>query len=229
MRLGTANIQNFPDMSPAAVAADALTVAANTNLCGLQEIQPTEDTPVVMGSLGPHWQVWGKHRECPIAWNTRRWNLQWGNVVPFDRPKLPRPQNRHAGVVSVVLESVDRPHLPPFAVVNTHLVAGGMNGPHLPTIAARWKVEWGMFQDEALRLWRQGLTVFAVGDLNHPRPNKLRPHDSFRWLSPMGTPDHIGVLENLDSVRLAAPHHERKPLNSDHGLHVVSGRMERLD
>lgn len=227
--LGTANIRNFPDLHPHQVAADTLTIMANVTLAGLQEIQPGEDTDVVLHELGPHWRMVGRDRETPIVVNQRRWEVLDHHLLPFSRPALPRPQNRFGAVTSVILQSVERRGLPPFAVVNSHLVSGGYNGPKLPVVADRWRVEWGMYQDEALRLWKQGLTVFATGDLNNPRPPRLRPHDDFSWLSPEGGPDHLGELRHHESVSLAGPIHQRVPLNSDHDLHVVSGPLRRAD
>lgn len=228
--LGTANIRNFPDMSPAAVAADVLSVMTNVTVAGLQEIQPHEDTAVVRQVLGDHWGMVGGSHETPIVWNDRKFERLRQNLIPFHRPRLPHPQNPHGAVTSAVFHSRDRRHLPAFAVVNTHLVSGGYNGDQVPVIADRWRIEWGIYQDEALRLWKHGLTVFAVGDLNNPRPPKLRPHDAFVWLSPSGgTPDHLGELANLESVHMDTPVHQRVPLNSDHDLHVVSGPLRHAD
>lgn len=230
MKLGTANIRNFPDMRPELVAADTLTIMANTSLCGLQEIQPHEDTPVVLAQLGQRWGLVGGAYETPIIYNAHRWELLDHHAIPFHRPRLPRPESVHGAVVSGVFRSVQRRKLPPFAVVNVHLVAGGYNAERLPVVADRWRVEWGMYQDEALRLWRHGLSVFAVGDLNHPKPPKLRPHGSFTWLSPsLGGADHLGVLENGESVSMRSPMNFRVPLNSDHDLRVISGPVRHAD
>lgn len=233
MKLGTANIQNFPDHPPRQVAQDASTVAASCTLAGLQEIQPHEDTPVVLGALGDDWWMVGRHLEVPVIGRADRWELLDHYVVPYDRPKLPRPQNPHGGVVSAIVRSVKRPKLPPFAIVNTHLVSGGHNGPRVPIVAERWKVEWGVYRDEALRLYREGMTVYLVGDLNDPRPPSIRRSGSpqvgpaFVWLSPQRSPDHVGQLIQNDSVQLLHSSHERVPLNSDHDLHVVSGALAR--
>lgn len=225
MKIGTANIRNFPDMTPRQVAQDASTVAASCTLAGLQEIQPHEDTRVIENALGDDWWMVARGREVPVIGRNDRWRLLDHWVIPFHRPDLPRPQNVHGGVVSVVVRSVRKPQLPPFALVNTHLVSGAHNGPKLAALQPRYSVEWGMFRDEVLRLFRMGYTVFCVGDLNNPRPPRLTPR--FAWLTPDGAPDHIGQLVHQHSVRLARPRHRRWSLNSDHALHVVSGPAKK--
>lgn len=224
--LGTANIQNLPDMRPKLVAADARTIMANTTVAGLQEIQPEEDTDVILHQLGDGWGMKGRARETPVIYNRRLWESLDHRVIPFHRPRLPHPESVNGAVVSVVLKARDRPALPPFAVLNTHLVSGGYNGDRLDVIADRWRVEWGIVRDEAFRLWKRGLTVFVVGDLNAPRPPKLQPLNSFQWLSPAtGTPDHLGELRHPESVYIRHPRHQVVPLHSDHDLHVISGPL----
>jgi hypothetical protein len=227
VKLGTANIQNFPDHPAREVAQDASTVAASCSLAGLQEIQPHEDTPVVRGALGPDWWMVGGHREVPIIGRADRWELLDHYVVAFDRPHLPRPQNPHGGIVTAIVRSVKRPKLPAFAVVNTHLVAGGHNGPKNPLVAQRWEVEFKLLRAQVSGLHGSGFSVFVVGDLNDPRPPRLGP--TFQWLSPQHSPDHLGQLVHSGGVQLVDPTHERVPLNSDHDCHVISGPLRHAD
>jgi endonuclease/exonuclease/phosphatase family metal-dependent hydrolase len=215
-------------MPPAKVAADVLTVQASTSLCGLQEIQVGEDTAVVRSHLRKHWELYGGHTTSPIILNSARWRVLEHAATRTPRPRLPRPENPFLDITSVVVESVKRPHLPPFAVVNTHLVSGGFNAQHLEAVKAQWIVEWGMFAGECHKLWRDGYTVLVLGDLNHPRPPEVRPRDHFAWLTPQGPPDHIGMLEQDGSVLLMGSVHQALPLNSDHRLHVVSGTLQPL-
>lgn len=229
MRIGTANVRNFPDMSQRQVAQDASTIAASCTLAGLQEIQPHEDTPVLRGALGPDWWLVGGTHETPIIGRADKWELMGHHLIPFSRPKLPRPASVHGAVTSAVVCSTTRHRLPPFAVVNVHLVSNGYNGDRLEVIQDRWRIEWGIFRDECLRLHKRGLTVFTTGDLNNPRPPQLRPHALFTWLTPQRGPDHIGQLEHHDSVVIGPHDQEVVPLNSDHDLHVVSGPLRHAD
>lgn len=222
MRIGTANIRNHPDMPRAAVEADIHTVARRTSLCGLQEIQPGEDTPVVRYALPEHWGMFGGAAESPIVWNADRWHLEDSDLITWERPRLPRPENPTPGITSCVFRSRRRPELPRFAVVNTHLVAGAYNAQRLLAVQAQWHVEWRMVLEEVRRLHRGGLTVYVLGDFNRgvmPGPN---------WLTPDGPPDHVGELVSVRSVHLAHPEHTPVLLNSDHKLHVVSGTLERV-
>lgn len=229
MKLGTANIQNFPDQPRPDVREDARTVRAKVTLGGLQEIQPREDTPVIQAALGHGWWMVGPARETPIVGKHSRWKLLDFHQTAFHRPPLPRPQNRFGAVTSAVVRSVRKPHLPAFAVVNVHLVSGGYNGPKLDVIQDRWRVEWGIYRDEVARLHRQGLTVFTTGDLNNPRPPDMHGPGRFVWLSPKGGPDHIGCMPHERSVQLSKARHDRFPLNSDHDLHRISGPLRHAD
>lgn len=225
MKLGTANIRNFPDMTPAHVAQDARTVQENTSVCGLQEITPGEDSDVIRGVLRPHWRLYGAETTCPILVNTARWQVVDTAVQRHRRPDVGRPENPHHDVVSVRLASVKRPHLPPFAVVNTHLASGGYNAQHLPRVRALWDHEWDVTAEEVGRRRAEGLTVYLVGDLNNVRPPNLEPHRRWHWLSPQLSLDHVGEMVNPTSVQLVDHAHATHKLNSDHKLHVVTGRL----
>lgn len=224
MRIGTANIRNHPDMPRPAVEADVHTVARRTSLCGLQEIQPGEDTPVVRYALPGHWGMFGGARECPIVWNAERWHLEDSNLITWDRPKLSRPENPTPAITSCVFSSRRRPGLPRFAVVNTHLVAGGYNAQRLPDVKVQWNVEWAQYVREVQRLHREGLTVYALGDFNRGE----LPGHHLHWYTPSGPPDHVGQLVSPRSVRMVEPEHTPVLLNSDHKLHVLSGTLERV-
>lgn len=228
MKLGTANLRNFPDMTPHQVAQDARTVASSTSVCGLQEIQVGEDTPVVREALPDHWDLIGGKGTSPIVWNTRKWKVTDHRARRHRRPHLSRVENPFLDVTTVLLSSVKRPHLPPFAVVNTHLVSGGYNAQHLPDVKAQWDKEWILVSREVYSLWDKELTVYLVGDLNNPHPPRLTPGRHFTWLSPQGPgPDHLGELEHPLSVQLTGYTHQALQLNSDHQLHVVSGSLRR--
>lgn len=232
MKLGTANIRNFPDMTPAQVAEDAVRVAVHTTICGLQEIRPDEDTDVVQAALGPHWAMVGTQLETPIAYRRHVWHLLEVETQKFHRPDLPRPQSRFGGITSAVFASVKRRHLPPFAVVNSHLVSGGMNGPRLPVIADRWLVEWGLYVDTIQALHRRGFTVLTTGDLNNSRPPAVPPLRHWEWLNPDAKgPDHLGQLEapaTIGRAVLRSPAWQTYVMNSDHPLHVVTGPFDHV-
>ena len=53
MRLGCANIRNFPDMTPEKVRADGKEMGSLCDIWGQQENDPGEDNPQVAQALGP--------------------------------------------------------------------------------------------------------------------------------------------------------------------------------
>jgi hypothetical protein len=222
VRLGTANVQNYPDLSPAQVHQDVATIVEHTTVCGLQEIQVGEDTQVVQRTLPRHWRMIGATSACPIVLNARLYPIRDKRVIRVERPELPRAHvNPVLEVTSVTLARHGRE----FAVVNTHLISGGYNGKRSKAVRDQWDREWLVLEGEVHRLWHKGMTVFVVGDLNHPDPPELDPRSRFQWLTPTGRPDHVGQLNAKMSLQLEDSTHQAVQLNSDHALQVVSGPL----
>jgi hypothetical protein len=214
-------------MDPAKVGECAVAVSRHTSICGLQEIQVGEDTQVVEAALPRWWRLIGTEGTSPIALNQRRWVVLSANSTRTRRPHLSRVENPYLDITAVAVRSHKRPNLPPFAVVNTHLVSGGYNAQHLPDVARQWDREFTQLES-VVHDWRiQGLTVYVVGDLNHHRPPEMLPARRFAWLTPTGQPDHVGQLVDPSSVQLKRPTHQALRVPSDHKLHVVTGPLRR--
>lgn len=211
-------------MTPAQVAADASRVASLTSLCGLQEIQPDEDTDVVVEALGTGWGMVGWELEVPIVYKHARWRLRSRQVIKFRRPPgLPGHHSVNGGIVAAVFGRTARPHLPSFAVVNTHLINAGED----QATQARWTTEWTTYLDVVRSYARHGLTVFTTGDLNVIRPPEVPGH--WRWLNDKARNlDHIGTMTTAARPRWQMAEHvtqDKYDLNSDHKLHVITGPL----
>lgn len=128
MRLGCANIKNFPDMSPEKVRADGKTVGSHCTLWGGQEINPGEDAPVVLKGLESNNAPWAAvltQFAEPIFYRTDLWEPFDEFFIREEHPlSLPGPHGLHDAITSAGFRSLKHPDLAPFAVVNCHLING---------------------------------------------------------------------------------------------------------
>lgn len=197
MRLGTANICNYPDMPKAKVKADAREMAALTDVWGQQENNPAEDDDAISDALGPEWMVVHADTNLPIWYRTARLELTGHRKVAADfdpvLPLTPRPR----WVTAATFGVIGRPGVERFAVVNLHLIAGGYNGPESEARARQWRVEFKKMQGLVNQYRARDLTVFVLGDFNNPRPPK--PTGNFVWL----------VGSRLDRIGVTAEGHTR--------------------
>jgi hypothetical protein len=223
VRIGTANIKNFPDMVPAKVQADARKMASLTTIWGGQEITPGEDSGPILAAMGPHWGILFGRRETPIFYRSDRWHVSdMFEIDSGDRAGIPLSP-RNSAVTSAVFQSVARPGLPPFAVVNCHLMR------HLrPREIQQWNVEYANLVQVVRHHTRQGRSVFVVGDTN----NRLTqfPGKNGKWLVGNARIDKIGFVGVKESVRIVRtngnPAGEIHALNSDHSGLVYDGELD---
>jgi hypothetical protein len=212
MKIGTANIKNYPDMPKKKVQADGKEISSLTDIWGMQENNPTEDLPAIMEVLGPEWETMHEGTNVPIYYRKDKLKVISTDKTsaPFE-PVLaltPRPR----WITGAVFELKERAGVPNFAIVNCHLIAGGMNGPKLAPRARQWGVEFTTLGEFITSFRKKGLTTFVLGDFNSPRPPK--PVGNFTWL--VGNRlDRIGVT-NTGSVEVDETNDGVVDLNSDH-------------
>jgi len=218
MRIGTANIRDFPDMPAEKVAADGKEMGSLVHLWGGQEIAPMDnDFEVIMEALGPNWGSVHGDTATPIFYRNPVLNMLDAHKVqvPFD-PVLPftaRPR-----IITGATFELDKwPAVPPFGVVNCHFIPGAYNAknPGAPDVAARrrqWDIEFDHLKDFVTEYRERGLTVLVLGDFNHPRPPK--PVANFTWLVGARL-DRIGVT-NAGGVNVDEVEDGVVELNSDH-------------
>lgn len=216
MRLGTANIKNYPDMPPKKVAADAKTMSLLTDIWGQQENDPGEDNPVIMRTLGDTWAVAHPGTNVPVYFKKELYQVAGARVqlMPFT-PRLPlTPVPRLMTGTTFVIRA--RPNIAPFVVINVHFIAGAYNGENTPNDTRRrrrqWDLEWTYLQRFVGDYRRKGLTVFVEGDFNHPRPPK--PTANWQWLVGERL-DRIGVARSL-GTEVEELDDGSVELNSDH-------------
>jgi hypothetical protein len=216
MRLGTANIKNFPDMVKAKVVADGKTMASLTDMWGQQENNPDEDDPAIMQALGTEWAIAHGSTDVPVYYKHERFRVTGMRTIqmPFkpELPLTPRPRL----LTGTTFALTEREGVPPWVVINCHLIAGAYNGDNAPADTKRrkrqWDIEWGCVRSFVEDYKRKGLTVFLLGDFNHPRPPK--PTANWQWL--VGTRlDRIGVT-TTGSVHAEEVDDGTTELNSDH-------------
>lgn len=142
MILATANIKNYPDMTKKQVTDDAKEVAARSDIWGMQENNPVEDDEVISRVLGDDWGKVGGGINIPIWFRRKKIECIGFRVVliPFDPvlPLTPRPRTISIGRFALK----GRSGVPPFTLINNHLIAGGKNGPEIPSHIRQWEIEW---------------------------------------------------------------------------------------
>jgi hypothetical protein len=212
MRLGCANIKNFPDMTPAQVGDDGKTMGLLCDIWGHQENNPGEDDPVVAKALGKDWAGVHMNTDLPVWFKKETYKVVGARVqgMPFD-PRLPlTPVPRL--MTGTTFRIIGRDGVPPFVIVNLHFIAGGMNGPEEKPRIRQWNIEMTYLKAFVADYKRKGFTVFVLGDFNHPRPPK--PTTNFVWL--VGNRlDRIGVTLT-GSVAVDEISDGVVDLNSDH-------------
>lgn len=188
MKLGTANIRNYPDMPMKDVVADAKKMAAVCDIWGHQENDPNEDDEAISKALGADWDLIGGNTNIPIWFNKTKYRCVGARVqlMPLkpDLPLVAKPRDILAGTFMVR----GRSGLPAFTVINCHFIAGGYNGPQEAKRKRQWDIEWQHLCELTMAYKRKGTTTFVIGDFNHPRPPK--PVPNFMWL----------VGEHLDRI-----------------------------
>jgi len=212
MRLGTANIKNYPDMPKNKVVLDGKTMSRLTDLWCHQENDPDEDYPAIMKGLDDDWAGVHGDTNVPIYYKQSVFNLIGKRkvIVPLepDLPLVAKPR-----VISAAGFKLDkRPDLPPFIVMNCHFIAGGYNGPTEVKRASQWNVEFQHLQNFVRDYKHKGRSVFVLGDFNHPRPPK--PVRNFQWLVGEHL-DKIGV-STTGPMEVSELNDGAVELNSDH-------------
>ena len=231
MRIGTANIKNYPDMPRDKVVADARKMAHLCDLWGQQENNPEEDDEAIDKALGDDWMKTHGGTDLPIWYKRSIFRLVGARVhlMPFSPvlPLTPRPRN----LVAATFRIRGRSDLPNWVVINSHFIAGAYNG-DLPAADTKrrkrqWNIEWEHHTRFINDYRRKGFTVFAMGDYNHPRPPK--PVPDFTWLVGARL-DRIGVTLTGDVV-VEEMEDGVVELNSDHNgqwTRVLLGKRGRL-
>lgn len=201
MRLGTANIRNFPDMAEHLVREDGAKMGGVCQIWGGQEISPQDnDKRMIMQGLGHSWGVTHPRTHTPIFHKKG-----YVDVLDTRQTRIPlKPENLPAvATPRIFTGTVYRLHARPqieFAVINCHFIAGGKNGqPGQDPNGfreAQWEREFHHLQLFVHDFLDDDITTFVLGDFNHPRPPK--PIPNFRWLVGPRL-DRIGVSSRGDT------------------------------
>jgi len=226
MKIGCANIKNFPDMSEKKVVADAKQMAELTDIWGMQENNPEEDDEPISKALGEDWDKVHGGTDIPIFFRKDVFRLVGARVhlMPFEPvlPLTPRPRN----IVGATFKLRGR-DVPAFVIINSHFIAGAYNGPKEAKRKKQWDIEWAHHTQFIGQYRRKGYTVFVMGDFNHPRPPKPTPN--FTWLVGERL-DRIGVT-NTGDVVVEEMDDGVVALNSDHNgqwTRVLLGKRGRI-
>jgi hypothetical protein len=212
MRIGSANIQNFPDMPHADVVEDGRTMAAFTDIWAMQENEPGEDSVAIQRVLGSAWNVAHEDTALPIFYRPSVVELiGMRRTVSSFEPELPLT-SRPRIITAAGFKLRRQPELKAFVIVNCHLIPGAYNGAQEDRRRRQWQIEFDDLRNLVSDYKRKGRTVFVNGDFNHPRPPK--PVRNFTWL--VGEKlDRIGV-STTGAVDVDEMADGTIDLNSDH-------------
>lgn len=213
MILGTANIQNYPDMTKDQVKDDARQVARNTEISGLQEVSPEDASPVLtaMNDIDKHWEMLHMRFETPIVFRSDLWNpFEQMAIGPFKRDY---PLTiRNSAVTGCAFQSLERSSIK-IAVVNCHLLTTPVGSQ--PKRIDDYRSEFAAVEELVAHYVEMGLTVFVAGDYNDRSADFPSAHG--QWLVGKTRIDKIGVRQNhvkvSDNWRSMVI-----PLHSDHDL-----------
>ena len=226
MKIGTANIQNLPDMNPHQVASDGRLMGENCHVWGGQEIAPEDgDCAVIMAALPPRWRATHRDTSIPIFWDNQFLELKKRRrievAMPEDLALVRKPRLFTAALFKVRT----RPNLRPFWVVNVHFIANAYNSAGwfegIERRKAQYDREMAALQRFEKQLSNFDRTVFTLGDFNDPQPEMPHPH--FKWLAGERL-DRVGVTTN-GSVKAEEINDYELILNSDHNGQVSNVRL----
>lgn len=218
MKLGTANIRNFPDMAKPKVRADAKKMGQVCTIWGGQEIEPGEDYSVVLDGLGNNWRGLFGDRTTPIFFRSDKWKPEDLHQIFLPRGNLPLT-SKSASITSAYFKSVDRPDVG-IAVVNCHLITHGPAQKDRRTRRELWGQEYRKFQAVVNYHLQKGRSVAFVGDFNSTIV--APPVRGARWVMNGGI-DKIGFVNSPRGVILRPRGGgEIHALNSDHNGRTIS-------
>ena len=225
MRIGTANIKyNLPLPK---IAQDGAAMGRHCDIWGGQEIEAAGQAyETIMNALGDKWQGVHGNTRLPIFLRADKLDVvdTLRRNYPLSRPIKYTPHDRiHT---AVIVKSKTRTTLPPFALINNHLIAGAYNAatPTAPDVPARrrqYDLEWANLNRFISELRGKGLTTFIVGDFN--RPTVPKPQIDFKWLAGSRL-DRVGVTTG-GNIRVEQRDTMPVILNSDHTGQIARVRL----
>lgn len=228
MKLGSANIKNYPDMSKDKVAADARKIAGLVTIWGGQEIQPGEDTPVILDAMGHNWAALFQQTETPIFYRTDLWDASDLQSRHLERGSIPLV-TKDSAVNGAQFKSKKYRHKP-FAVVNWHGIPGAFHrhvgkGGLIKERQPVWRSEFATRQHVCSYYQQKGTSPFFIGDDNHDNcPMVLA---GGKWICAYRI-DRIGFKHVPGGATFSVwgnPLGNHVTLNSDHPLLFVSGKI----
>lgn len=228
IRVCTANIQNFPDMTHRQVRADVAETRDHCDLILWQEIAEPADRRAVRRTLGTGWKTTGHANEVPISYRTRTAGKVAGTTSETVRVSraIPRcsdgrPSYSPARWITILrLRIAGSPR--EVDVVNLHLAQTGRKGCRRDERLAAWQQAWRRINNHVDELREHGHVVIVGGDWNRRRPDirNMRPRQIWVTEAPNGL-DHVAISGT--GIHLAR--NSSRALHSDHPLRTATLRL----
>lgn len=222
MRLGLGNIKNFPDMAPGRVRQDAATIAPLVGMFWGQEIQPGEDTPVLVEEFGPRFGVRHADLEIPIFYRKPIFAVHAeGRLRAHEGREDVSPDRWSSWIIAALRR---RPELDPIVYMNTHFVSrqNDLDDDVRNWARRNWEDHHELMSAKIHEFVDRGLTVVFGGDLNRGEVPDFHPKQ--RWIINVGV-DKLGVVTPRYGTKVDCLGVDVVDLNSDHNLKVARLRL----
>lgn len=231
LRVSTANIQNFPNMSDAQVRSDVAETIALSDLVLWQEIGQAQDHTAIKATAGSDWHTTDVDVETPLS-------ARLAVLQPVGGPVVTRiSASLGAGSKSPARDMVEQRYtwtiptdLPDVWAISIHYIQqawGSKDVPKKPQRKVLWNTGHDIHRAHAQAAVDAGFIVIGGGDWNRAvKDIPLFNKTNFRWVIAGGGLDHVYTMLPPGIGQDFGPT-VTKGLNSDHDLRTVRLTLTR--
>lgn len=223
LRVSTANIQNFPDMSDSKTRADIKATLAASDLIFWQELAEAQDHKA-LDDLDVGFTSTVVRTECPISARSALLKPVGAPIVTKISDSLGAGSHSPARYMTEQRYTWSVPTgLPDVWSIGNHYVNSAWNAKRVPKKTQRkleWKKGHAVHQKHALAALANGFIVIGGGDYNRSIIDTPSFHPRQKWVVGGKGIDGVYVIPPL-SVNIGAGASTNRNLNSDHNLRTV--------
>ena len=225
LRVGSANIQNLPDMPDFEVRSDVKKASDYADLLLWQEIGEKADLKAIIETLGSDtWGTSGTGKETVVSWKRDRFTAVGKSSSTLLSAGLGPGKNSPPRWLTKVVLDTGIEGAPLIEAHSIHYIQGAWVRKNVPEKGLRkqlWTAAWMKHREHVLRARELGRIVVFGGDWNRSGHDVAPFHESQRRLTPVGrggikNVDHVYVVVPQGVSVLGVPVTTRRSLYSDH-------------